>query len=338
MTRAQRHKIILDVDTGTGIPVRDIDDGLAIALALASPEVELLGCTTCAGNCFTSESTRNTLRILEIAGRGDVPVAEGRAHPLLVDRSTSDALLAERTRRFRHYWDDLPRLPEPTLSPSRLPAHEFIIEQAKAHPGEVVIVKEGSLTNLALALLVAPEIAPLLKAVFHMGGDCIGAAWSADHDWGGEAASWQSALRLNDRFDPHATAVVVRSGIPFTFVTNSLCARVRLRPPDVDRIAAGGSEFHTFLAETTRPWVRIHLDRWGLDGATMWDPLTLAAVFLPELFSFVPMRCDVDRLLAEEADYLHPSPDTPQVSVTLDVEAQRFESVLVERLSGPLYS
>ena len=78
-------KIILDVDTATGIPCRDVDDGLAIALALASPEIDLIGITTCAGNCRAHESTENSLRILELAGRQDIPVAEGRELPFLQD-------------------------------------------------------------------------------------------------------------------------------------------------------------------------------------------------------------------------------------------------------------
>ena len=70
-----KHKIILDIDNAFTMPVQDTDDGIALALALASPEIELLGCTTCAGNCRTWQSTENTLRMLEIAGRANVPRA-----------------------------------------------------------------------------------------------------------------------------------------------------------------------------------------------------------------------------------------------------------------------
>src|SRR5436309_11717285 len=101
-----RQKVILDVDTATGIPAQEIDDGLAIALALASPEIELLGCTTCAGNCRTRLATRNTLRILEVGGRSDIPVAEGRDMPLLQDARASLESCEGRSERWRDHWED----------------------------------------------------------------------------------------------------------------------------------------------------------------------------------------------------------------------------------------
>jgi len=225
----ERHKVILDVDTGTGLPVCDIDDGIAIALALASPEIELLGCTTCGGNVRTHESTINTLRILEMAGRGDIPVAEGRANPFRQDVSASFAWLEQRSAGGRDFWyKDMPPLLEPTLSPSPLKAHEFIIEMVKKHPGEVTIVKEGSLTNLALAVLVEPEIAPLVKEVVHMGGHVGNRDWERVGPAALPPVLWRDILRMNTEFDPEATAIVIESGIPFTFVTGTSSWRTRL--------------------------------------------------------------------------------------------------------------
>ena len=168
------HKIILDVDLANGMgPARDVDDGLALALALTSPEVELLGCTTCAGNCRTSESTRQTLLFLEQAGRTDIPVAEGREEPLLADHRANFEYYDQRSAGFigeetlwpetAQSWDLLH--PGPTTEKSPLKAHEFIIEMVQRYPGEVTIIKEGSLTNLAMALLVEPSIAGKVKEV-----------------------------------------------------------------------------------------------------------------------------------------------------------------------------
>ena len=334
----ERHKVILDVDTGTGLPVCDIDDGIAIALALASPEIELLGCTTCGGNCRTHQSTVNTLRILEMAGRGDIPVAEGRENPFLQDVSASLNYIENRSTRFRDLWfKDMPPLPQATLSPSRLKAHEFIIEMVKKYPGEVTIVKEGSLTNLALALLAEPEIAPLVKQVVHMGGHVGPMDWEKGGTPVVPRHMWRDLLRMNTEFDPHATVIVIRSGIPFTFVTG-ISGKTFLRPEHLDRIAAVGAPYHTFLAYTSRPWVEWwSMEQKRLPGAPMWDPFTLAVVFDPTFCHFVQMRFDAERFLGWEYPYLYTSPDTPQVRVSMEpVDVERFEELMVERLASLL--
>ena len=125
----QRHKVILDIDNAFTIPAQDTDDAMALALALTSPEIELIGITTCAGNCRTWQSTENSLRMLELAGRGDIPVAAGREEPFILNSEPSFQYLEAKTAsRERVYWDDMPQQIEPSLQPSPLPAHEFIIE------------------------------------------------------------------------------------------------------------------------------------------------------------------------------------------------------------------
>ena len=340
----QTHKVIMDVDNALGM-FGDVDDGLAIALALASPEIELLGCTTCGGNCRAPESTVNTLRLLEIAGRGDIPVAEGRHRPLIQDVSASFELIEQRRAELMPiYWTNVPPLPQPTLRPSALKAHEFIIETVKKHPGEVTIVKEGALTNLALALLVEPEIAPLVKAVVHMGGSVGYPCWAADPGSPGYTA-WRYVLRMNTEFDPDATEIVVRSGIPFTFVTDTVTLRVILSQADLDRIEAVGTPYHQFLATVVSPWLDYNAhdperyDHFAAgdqkrDGIYMHDELTLAVVIDPTLCNFVDMHCDLERFRNWEYPYLYPGPDAPQVRVAVDVDAPRFERFFVDRLSG----
>ena len=328
-------KIILDVDTATGIPCRDVDDGLAIALALASPEIDLIGITTCAGNCRAHESTENSLRILELAGRQDIPVAEGRELPFLQDVTANFDFLDGWTRDYGFLWKDVPPLPMVSAQKCDLPAHEFIIKSVRDNPGEVVIVKEGSHTNLALALLVDPEIASMVKEVIHMGGD-TGQPW-----WASTITSeiddpdiWQYIIKMNHTYDPEATAIVVRSGIPFTFVTSQVCLPALLRMEHIEQIKAVGTPYHDFLADTSRPWVRWQLDYRDREGAVMWDPLTLAMCIDRTLFNCVSMRCDTDRFLLGEHPYLYPSADTPQVQVTMTADAPRYEDLMIERLTS----
>ena len=343
----EKHKIILDVDLANGMPVRDIDDGLAIAMALTSPEIELLGCTTCGGNCRTHESTINTLRLLEMAGRADVPVAEGREDPFLQDVSASFDYLEGRTAKYRDFWKDMPLIeqygvggtpPEAatTLSPSPLKAHEFIIEMVKKYPGEVTIVKEGSLTNLALAVSVAPEIIPLVKEVVHMGGHVGPMDWDRPGMPDSPPHLWRDTIRMNTNFDPEATVIVVRSGIPFTFVTG-VSRDVMLTLEDVDRIEAVGTPYHEFLAQTSRPWVEFNMAVRNHAGAPMWDPFTMAVVFDPSLCYFVDLRFDSERFLAQEYPYLSISPDSVQVRVSMaPAQVDRAHELLIERLIAPL--
>ncbi len=332
----EKHKIILDIDNATGIPARDVDDGLAIALALASPELDLLGITTCAGNCRTTESTDNTLRMLELVDRTDIPVAAGRDDPLIQNVSASLEYLQGWTRNYGYLWEGSPVLPPARTKPIKQPAHEFIIEMVKKHPGQVTIVKEGSLTNLALALLVEPEIAPLVKGVVHMGGD-FGTPWYATPGAAAvddDPAIWRHIVRMNTVYDPEATTIVVQSGIPFTFVTSKICARVLLRPEDVNAIAAVGTPYHDYIAGVSRPWVRWQTDFRGRKGACMWDPLTLALVYEPDFCVLAPMRCDLDKFRAWEFPWLFPDHNGPQVRVTVDVMDEKFERHLVKRLTA----
>ena len=227
------------------------------------------------------------------AGRIDIPVSAGRSEALLADNSASLAALEARSREIGASWAGMPALPRPSAAPSPLKAHEFIIDAVRRYPGEVTLVMEGALTNLALALLVDPEIASLTKAVFHMGGD-IGDGWLArperPHRHGFVAAT---SCAMNDSFDPHATEIAVRSGIAFTFMPASVCARVLLRPGHIDRIAAVGTLHHTFLAEASWRWVDLYRTRWAGDGAPMWDPLTFACAFAPDFCTYAPMFCDI---------------------------------------------
>ena len=337
----QRTKVILDIDNAIGMPVRDVDDGIALALALASPEIELVGVTTCAGNCHTYESTENTLRLLGLAGRDDIPVAEGRELPFIQDVTANFELLDGFSKMYGFLWKDVPPMPPVTLKPSPLPAHELIIKMVRENPGEVVIVKEGSHTNLALALLVDPEIAPLVKAVIHMGGETGEPDWKSPDPSSHRADPdvWEYIIKMNHTYDPEATTIVIRSGIPFTFVTGEVCKRTLLRLEHVDRFMAVGTPYHKFLADTSRPWVNWQLGYRGYggekplrDGAPMWDPLTLAMAFDPSLCTCVSMRCDTEAFRNRRYPYIYPSADTPQVQVTMDVDEKRFEELMVSRI------
>jgi len=337
MTMAQ--KVILDMDNALTIPVQDTDDALALALALVSPELEILGCTTCAGNCRTPQSTLNTLRLLEAGGIQALPVAEGHPTALARDREPHFRYLASKTDGSgRRYWDNLPEPPAPRLAAHALPAAEFIIQTARRHPGEVTLVALGSLTNLALSLLEAPETASQLKGVVHMGGsfDPPGGppfVWQTP-DIPDDV--WRNTLRFNTVFDPEAAAVVLRSGISVTLVPANVTALVFQRPIHLERMQAGGTRWHHYLATYARPWVEWSIHERRLPGAHMHDPLTVTAVIDPAFFKFTSMDLSVPALLTGKGPWLTVDSGGLPVKVASEVDAPRFEAWLADRLHAPV--
>jgi inosine-uridine nucleoside N-ribohydrolase len=341
MPTSNPEKIILDIDNALTIPAQDTDDAMALALALVSPEVELLGCTTCAGNCRTRQSTVNTLRMLEIGDVHHVPVAGGREAPFLRDRESHFKYLERKTAgREKIYWDKLPAPPDPTRSPSALRAHEFLIETIRSHPNQVTVVCLGSFTNLALALLVAPDLAKDIKQVVHMGG-----SFESDADppfvWRTPDIPdeiWRTTLRFNTVFDPEASAVVLRAGIPMTLVTANVTTRVFQYRRDMDRILEADTPFHRHLYRWGKPWVEWSEKERRLPGAHMHDPLTLGFLIHPDFCRLEEMWIDVQSLLTETPGWLKPECAEIAVRAAVDVDVTRFESFLSQRLTSQILS
>ena len=148
--------IILDVDTG-------VDDAVAIALALADPEIDLVACTTLAGNIDVTNATNNTLTVLGFLGAGQVPVYRGASRPLARPLFMAD---------YFHGIDGLgeSKLPKSTRQPGELRGPAAMIRYATDRPGELTLVCVGPLTNLAIALNVEPRLPELVSGVVIMGG------------------------------------------------------------------------------------------------------------------------------------------------------------------------
>ncbi len=336
----QKHKVILDIDNAFTIPAQDTDDAMALALALTSPEIELIGCTTCAGNCRTRQSTVNTLRMLEIADKASIPVAAGRDYPLLQSVEASfEYLEAKTASRESIYWEKAGAPMEPTISPSPLKAHDFIIQMVSQHPGQVTIVTEGSMTNVAMALLVEPGISKQVKEIVHMGGSF---AKMDNNEWAETGTPdipgyvWKNILKFNTEFDPEATEIVIRSGIPVTFVPGEVTSRVFQRLEDIERLKNIDSAFHKHVYDYGKPWVEWSVKERKIPGAHMHDPLTLAVVIDRTFCKFVKMHCDLQRFREYDYPFLVMSDGEPLCNVAVDVEAKRFESWLSDRLASPL--
>jgi purine nucleosidase len=271
--------LILDVDTG-------IDDALGLMLACASPQAQILGVSTVAGNVDLQLATRNTRAVLALAGRPDIAVWPGCARPLL--REAEDASVVHGGSGLGHAV-----LPEPAAIEHADNAIDQIIAAAKAHPGELVLIATGPLTNIAIALMREPQLPKMLKRLVLMGG-----AFK-------EAGNVTPAAEFNIWHDPDAARIVFRSfggegAAPLVAVGLDVTRQTRLTPEhlaDLARRCQGAPHAPAllrFLEDSTRHYFEFIEKREGRRYFVMHDPLAVAAAIDPTLIETAAVAVDVE--------------------------------------------
>jgi len=262
--------VLLDLDLAMGTPGSDIDDGFALALAVADPEIDLRLVTTVSGNTDAGTATTLTLELLERLGAGSVPVHQGA------------------TRALAHPATRFGRLPDGVAPRSPASRHGVLalIEAVLATPGELTLVAVGPLTNVAMAMLLEPAFAATLADLVIMGGVFAGTTGSAELP--GEFNVWS---------DPEAAAVVLQSAVTATWVGLDVTRRVRLTRAEADAMAADPHPFAAFAGRCSRAWID-HLaetDDPATDSCALHDPLAVAAVTRPDLLTFAEVNLAVQR-------------------------------------------
>jgi purine nucleosidase len=234
------------------------------------------------------------------------------------------------------FWAHLPPPRPPRIEPSQLKAHELIIDRVRSYPGEIALVMVGSLTNLALALLVEPGIASLIQRVFHMGGGFTPTELGdGPLNWDTPdipSEVWRETLRFNTQFDPEASTIVFNSGIPLTLVPVNITAQVFQRLAELDRLQDCRTPYHDHLHTYGRPWVIWSREVRQLPGAHMHDPLTLAVAIDPTLCHYRTMKFDQAKLLADNSGWLGGPVGSVQLQVAVSVDACRCEALLARHL------
>ena len=251
--------VVIDTDPGQ-------DDAVAILLALASPELEVLGITTVAGNVPLPLTSRNARIVCELAGRTDVPVLAGMPRPLVRDLVTAE---------YVHGTTGLDGadLPEPSMPLHPGHAVDWLIGTLLARPaGAVTVCTLGPLTNVAAAMIREPAIVPRIGGIVLMGGGFF------------EGGNTTPAAEFNVFVDPHAADVVFRSGVPLTMLPLDVTHRARLLPEYVARIRALGDPIGTAVAGWLAYYERYDRDRYALDGGPLHDPCVIAYLLDPGLF------------------------------------------------------
>jgi inosine-uridine nucleoside N-ribohydrolase len=300
--------ILIDCDPGH-------DDAMAILLALASPEVELRGVTTVAGNVGLEKTTRNALKVLELARRADVPVAVGADRPLTRTLRTAANVHGESGL-------DGPDLPEPETTPVDADAVDFLA--AAIEPG-VVLVPTGPLTNVAQLLERHPDVTERLERIVWMGGAIA-------------EGNVTPAAEFNAFVDPEAAARVFASGVPVTMVGLDVTHKALFTAEHAERLRGAGAVGRA-VAELADFFLRFHRQRYRFDGAPIHDAMAVAHVIDPTLLE--TLHCNVSIEVASQycdgrtvVDRWLVTGRPQNAHVGVDVDAARFLELLVERIAS----
>lgn len=273
-------RLIIDADPANGVAGSDVDDGLAIALALNSPEVDVLALTVVGGNVPVDQGVQGALALLESAGAAHVPVHRGGDRPLLQDQRPWRRLLDARSfdPKAQALWQDVTPAAS-TLTPDPRPASQVLVELVDAHPGEITVLAIGPLTNVATAMLLDPEWQHKVERVVWMGG----------------AFELPDVLQeLNAAYDPEATHLVMTSEAPLLVVPLDVTLQTSMHLDDVARLEAAGTPLAQYLARTVRPWVTWLAARFGRDGCPLHDPLAMAAILEPDIVGTRTRAADIE--------------------------------------------
>ena len=300
--------VLIDCDPGH-------DDAIALLLALASPEIEVLGITTVAGNQTLDKTTKNALKLLEFTGRTEIPVAAGAPRPLVREQYVAGYVHGESGM-------DGPELPEPQIRPLDEHAVDFLAERIRP---DVLVIPTGPLTNVGLLLARYPEAAGRIDRIVLMGGAIA-------------EGNVTPAAEFNIWADPEAASRVFTSGIDVTMIGLDVTHKALFRPADSERLATTG-RVGRLVAELFGFYQQFHSEQYGWDGSPVHDAVAVAHVLRPGIVHTADRGVVVDcgGELSRGRTYVDlwgRAHWEPNAHVAVDIEAQDFVDFLVERLAS----
>lgn len=295
----QRHMILLDTDIGD-----DIDDALALALALNSPEIDVRGITTVFGD--THKRAQLAKHILHVFGREDIPIAVGVGKPLQQHHAPSGVAQAAILGNYAFKSEAFSTFSGP----------ELLVQQALEHSGKLTLVCIGPLTNVALALLIEPRIASAIRSIIMMGGSS-----------GIPLPEW------NVRSDVKAAHIVLSSGIPVTMIGLNVTTRCQLWKQDIERLRASKSTQAKLLYQLITIWQQ-HRPPLRPSLPYLHDPLTITTLCMPELLRWQEMPVQVVMRGPFEGFMVPRMLGGPVVKAAIGVQAHAVRGWVVQRLLG----
>ena len=332
MGPAQMKQVIIDTDPG-------IDDAAALLLALASPELEVVAVTTIYGNASVDACTVNALRLLNLAGRDDIPVYKGVGKPLL--RPTNEGWAAHIhgpdglgglggvTGNGGDAIGSMPRkgeAPGPAVPVAGKHAALAVVETVMAAPGQITILALGRMTNVALALALEPAIAGAVREIVVMGG-----AVSVPGN-----VSPVATANLHE--DPDAAAMVYRSGAPIVQVGLDVCNQVTVSPAQLGAMAEAASPATRLLAQATA-YLRDAYIRTGRigpeEGVRFNDMPAVGYAINPGLFTVRPalVRIETQSELTRGQTVADWEARETNAGICLEVNSRGLTALFTERLT-----
>jgi inosine-uridine nucleoside N-ribohydrolase len=303
-----KSRVIIDTDPG-------VDDAFALLLAMRSPELKIEALTPVAGNVPLELTLPNALRMVEIAGRTDIPVAAGAKGPLVRRLVTATYAHGENGLGGAVF-------PEPTTKPVSEAAAQLIGQIVRKYPGEVTLITIGPLTNIAAALAADSDLAGKVRGLVMMGGSLSG-------------GNITPAAEFNIYVDPEAARMVFQSGIPITMVGLDVTRKTALTDDHVRQLSAGKSPVSQAAAKIASKAIEHNRSQGFLVGPNMHDSLALAAFLDPSILTFENYYIDVEvngELTAGQT--LGYSPNRGDLRRTPEMQA-KAESSMVIRGSAP---
>jgi purine nucleosidase len=303
--------IIIDCDPG-------VDDAIALLLAMASPELQILGITTVAGNVPLQHTQANARRICELADRSQIPVYAGCPRPLLRPLETAEGV---------HGSTGLGEviLPNPKMPLRVQHGVDFLVEALLQAPQPITVVTLGPLTNLAVAIVKEPRILPKIRELVLMGGAIT-------------QGNVTPSAEFNLYADPHAAQSVFTSGMPITMVSLDVTHRAIATPARIDAIRSLRSPVSELVATLLTQYDSHGLEKYGFSGPPLHDPCVIAYLIHPKLFQtrtcYVEIETMSEKTLGRTiVDWWGISGKTAQVKVLTNIDSDGFYRLLTERLA-----
>ncbi|GLS22245.1 nucleoside hydrolase [Labrys miyagiensis] len=314
-------KVIVDTDTG-------VDDAMGCALALRSPELDVVAFTSVFGNVSVELTTENTAYLMEVFGREDIPLAKGAGRGLVGNPNYSPFVHGDDGVGNAGF--DKPK----TIKPTRESAAELTIALARAHPGEITYIALGPLTNLALALAIDPELPKYLPRVVWMGGAVY---VPGNVTPVAEADAWH---------DPEGAQMVLQqAGWQVDMVGLDVTDDTILEEKDLKRLQAGGAEAR-YIAAMMPFYMNFYSKKLGRYACAAHSALTVAVVAEPAIIAAseqLPIQVELrgtftrgmtvaDRRTNASNGQEREWTQTPLTNVLTDVDRPRFREMFLQRL------
>ncbi|WP_395489918.1 nucleoside hydrolase [Cedecea davisae] len=304
-------RLIIDCDPGNGVAGANVDDGLALALALAAPEISLELITTVSGNTPSEVGYAVASDLIARLGMF-VEVARGASRALIEPSAPWREHLDHKVDKvgLRHLWNGV-SAPQINAATAPLAVHKMG-ELICNNPGEITLIAIGPLTNVALALQLYPQMAAAVKEIVIMGGVFNVEGYLKDTNFG---------------VDPEAAHAVLTSGANIILVPMDVTTQTMMTHQDLDKLATCNNRLSDFLVETIRPWMDFSMQTRNLPGCWIHDVLTVALLLEPALVSGVEDYVDVSLSGLSRGRTLRYGPEN--LRLTVNVEPPRGKPVMI---------